>query len=50
MECRLLLDVVVAQGAAVLELLTSEDKTLLVGRDSVAITLSVSSHFQHKSI
>ena len=31
MERRLLLNVVVGQGAAVLELLTSKDQTLLVG-------------------
>ena len=29
-ECRLLLDVVVAQGSAVLELLAGEDQTLLI--------------------
>jgi hypothetical protein len=32
---RLLLDVVVRKGAAVLELLAGEDKALLVGRDTV---------------
>jgi hypothetical protein len=32
-----LLDVVVAQGAAILELLTSEDQTLLVGRDALLV-------------
>ena len=31
---RLLLDVVVGQSAAVLQLLASEDETLLIGRDS----------------
>lgn len=34
-EGRLLLDVVVAQGAAILELLAGEDETLLVRRDTV---------------
>ena len=33
MERRLLLDVVVAEGATVLQLLAGEDETLLVGRD-----------------
>ena len=33
-ECGLLLDVVVAEGAAVLELLASEDQALLVRWDS----------------
>merc|ERR1712130_841435 len=37
MERRLLLDVVVRQSAAVLELLASEDKTLLVGRDAFLV-------------
>merc|ERR1711939_1123072 len=31
MECRLLLDVVIAQGAAILQLFTSENKSLLSG-------------------
>merc|ERR1712185_21742 len=34
-ERRLLLDVVVRQGAAVLELLAREDQALLVGRDAL---------------
>jgi hypothetical protein len=34
---RLLLDVVVAEGTAVLELLTSEDKTLLIRGDSLLV-------------
>ena len=34
MECGLLLDVVVAESAAVLELLASKDQTLLIGRDA----------------
>ena len=34
---RLLLDVVVREGAAVLELLTSEDQTLLVGGDALLV-------------
>ena len=36
-EGRLLLDVVVGQGAAVLELLAGEDQTLLVGRDALLV-------------
>lgn len=34
MEGRLLLNVVIGEGTAVLELLSSEDETLLVGRDA----------------
>ena len=37
MERRLLLDVVVAQGAAVLELLAREDEPLLVRRDPLLV-------------
>ena len=37
MESRLLLDVVVAQGATVLKLLTSKDETLLVRRDTLLV-------------
>src|SRR5687767_4191435 len=37
MECRFLLDVVVAQGAAVLELLAGKDETLLVRRDAFLV-------------
>lgn len=37
MESRLLLDVVVTKGAAILQLLSSEDQTLLVGRDALLI-------------
>ena len=37
MEGRLLLDVVVAEGAAIFELLTSEDQTLLVGGDTLLV-------------
>ena len=37
MECRLLLDVVVAQGAAILKLLASEDESLLVWWDSLLV-------------
>ena len=33
-QCRLLLDVVVSQGAAILQLLAGEDEALLVGRDA----------------
>jgi hypothetical protein len=36
-ERRLLLDVVVAQGAAVLELLAGEDEALLVRRDALLV-------------
>jgi hypothetical protein len=34
---RLLLDVVVGQGAAILELLASEDQTLLIRRDALLV-------------
>ena len=37
MESRLLLDVVVGQSSAILELLTSEDKTLLVRRNALLV-------------
>ena len=37
MKRRLLLDVVVAEGATVLELLTREDETLLIGGDSLLV-------------
>lgn len=37
MEGRLLLDVVVGQGSAILELLSGKDQTLLVGRDSLLV-------------
>ena len=37
MERRLLLDVVVRQRAAVLELLAGEDQALLVGRDALFV-------------
>ena len=37
MERRLLLDVVVAKGAAVLKLLSSEDEALLIGRDALLV-------------
>jgi hypothetical protein len=36
-ESRLLLNVVVAQGATVFELLASEDKTLLIRRDALLV-------------
>ncbi len=36
-EGRLLLDIVVRKGAAVLELFTGEDETLLVGRDALLV-------------
>ena len=37
MKGRLLLDVVVAEGAAVLELLAGEDETLLIGRNALFV-------------
>ena len=37
MEGRLLLDVVVREGAAILELLAREDQALLVGRDALLV-------------
>ena len=37
MESGLLLDVVVRKSAAILELLASEDKALLIGRDALLI-------------
>jgi hypothetical protein len=37
MQRALLLNVVVAQGAAILELLASEDETLLIGRDAFLV-------------
>jgi len=37
MESGLLLDVIVGEGAAIFELLSGEDKTLLIGRDSFLI-------------
>merc|ERR1712110_655409 len=37
MEGRLLLDVVIGEGAAILELLSSEDKSLLIGRNSFLV-------------
>ena len=37
MESRLLLDVVVAKGAAVLKLLASENEALLIGRDTLLV-------------
>ena len=37
MESGLLLDVVVRKGAAILKLLSSEDKTLLIWRDSFLV-------------
>ncbi len=40
MQRRLLLDVVVGQGAAVLQLLAGEDQTLLVGRDACRATVT----------
>jgi hypothetical protein len=37
-ECRLLLDVVISQGTAVLQLLTGEDQALLVWWDAYRTT------------
>ena len=37
MKSRLLLDVVVAQGAAVFELLASEDEALLIRRNALLV-------------
>ena len=37
MQCRFLLDVVVAQGTTVFELLASEDETLLVWRNAFLV-------------
>ena len=37
MESGLFLDVVIAEGAAVFELLTSEDEALLIGRDALLV-------------
>jgi len=36
-QCGLLLNVVVGQGAAVLELLSGEDKALLIRRDALLV-------------
>ena len=37
MKSRLLLDVVIREGATVLELLAGEDETLLIGGDSLLV-------------
>ena len=37
MQSRLLLDVIVGQGAAIFELLAGKDQTLLVGRDAFLV-------------
>ena len=37
MECRLLLDIVVGEGSSILELLTGEDKSLLIGWDTFLV-------------
>jgi len=37
MQCALFLDVVVAEGAAIFELLAGEDKTLLVRRNALLV-------------
>jgi len=36
-ESRLLLDVIVGEGATILELLAGEDESLLVGRDTLLV-------------
>jgi hypothetical protein len=36
-KCRLLLDVVIREGASVFELLTRKDEALLVGRDALLV-------------
>ena len=41
MEGGLLLDVVVGQGASVLQLLPGEDETLLVGRDALLVLRAI---------
>ena len=47
----LLLDVVVAEGAAVLELLAGEDQALLVGRDAFLVCdKSVSDALEHEKV
>lgn len=37
MQCRLLLDVVVGESAAILKLLSGEDQSLLIGRDTLLV-------------
>ena len=37
MQCGLLLDVVIREGASVLELLPGEDETLLIGGDALLV-------------
>ena len=41
MEGRLLLDVVVGEGAAILKLLSGEDETLLVRRDTLLVWVAL---------
>jgi len=41
-KSRLLLDVVVAEGTAVLKLLSGEDETLLVGRNAIRPSVTTS--------
>ena len=45
-KCRLLLDVVVRKSAAVLQLLTSEDQTLLVWGNSLLVCGSLAVNFR----
>jgi hypothetical protein len=47
MESGLLLDVVVSQGAAVLQLLAGEDQTLLIRRDSLLV---LHTHIQQQMV
>lgn len=37
MQCRLLLNVVVGESAAILKLLSGEDQSLLIGRDTLLV-------------
>ena len=39
MECRLFLDVVITQGAAILQLLSGKDETLLIRWDTIDVIL-----------
>ena len=41
MKSRLLLNVIIRKGAAILELLTSEDQVLLVRRDTLVLDLGL---------
>ena len=57
MESRLLLNVIIRKGVAILELLTSEDQVLLVRRDTLVLDLGLDVadcargfHFEKKSL